>query len=61
MRSYDADLYAPMDDAGAEQERVCATCRYYEPCPCGCVWGICRDCQEHVSATLPGCEGWEEA
>lgn len=47
------------------EAKACATCYWYEPCPCGrCVWGVCR----HVG-TLFGeymheddlCHEWEEA
>lgn len=29
-------------------DRTCAECANYEGCPCGCEWGICRDCNELV-------------
>lgn len=43
VTEHDMDLYAPLDDCGAEPERVCATCGNFDECPCGCRYGVCRE------------------
>lgn len=45
-----------MDEACDLEERwlkehadeLCGTCKLFDECPCGCEWGICRDCNELV-------------
>lgn len=64
MTEHDMDLYAPVDDAGAEPERVCVTCRHFDPCPRAvCDKGVCR--MPFVSYVWTDeaatCNEWEEA
>lgn len=33
-------IYPPEDDGF---DGSCDECARFEPCPCGCGWGICRD------------------
>lgn len=64
MTPHDLDLYAPYDNAGEGQARVCLRCRWYEPCPCGrCGYGMCTrplGDREYVSEEVQ-CDEWEES
>ena len=52
----------PTDPPESEQ-RICGTCYYYDPCPCGrCGWGYCTNCDEYqYKPEDHSCTMWREA
>lgn len=61
MTDHDLDLYSPLTEE-VEPEHLCSTCRHFDPCPCGCEWGVCRNpfCRADYVTGLNTCEEWEE-
>lgn len=61
MTDHDYDPQAPMCE-DVEPEHVCSTCRNFEPCPCGCEWGVCRRpfCRADYMTGFDTCDEWEE-
>ena len=62
MTDHDLDLYVPLTE-DTEPEHARGTCRRFEPCPCGCEWGVCRKpfCRADYVTGLDTCDEWEEA
>lgn len=51
----DEDWIYPDEDGG--EELVCHDCRDWEPCPCGCDYGWCRQGEEHTGEYDACCGG----